>query len=171
MQKSQSVPFAMTDTNICHCNSDRPYAECCEPLLSGDHTALTAEALMRSRYTAYVLRDTGYLLKSWHPSTRPDKIDPAAIPEWHGLHIVRTEKGRESDNEGVVEFKATSFFQKIPWQLHEASRFVKEDGQWLYVDGDIKADSPPVERRMPRVGRNDPCHCGSGKKFKKCCGP
>lgn len=161
----------MTETHFCHCNSGRPYAECCEPLLSGDHAALTAEALMRSRYTAYVVRDIAYLLRSWHPSTRPDKIDPAAILEWRGLHIVSTEKGMEGDDEGVVEFKATSFSQKNPWELHEVSRFVKEDGQWLYVDGDIKNDPPPVAKRTPKVGRNDPCHCGSGKKFKKCCGP
>lgn len=161
----------MTDTSICPCNSDRPYARCCGPLLSGDRSACTAEALMRSRYTAYVVRDIAYLLRSWHPSTRPDTIDPAAIPEWHSLHIVRTEKGMEMDSEGAVEFQATSFSPKHPWRLQEVSRFVKEDGQWLYVDGDIKDDSLPVERQVPKIGRNDPCHCGSGKKFKKCCGP
>ena len=161
----------MTDTNTCYCNSDRPYAECCEPLLSGVHLACSAEALMRSRYTAYVVRDIAYLLRSWHPSTRPENIHPATIPEWSGLHIIRTEKGMESDSDGVVEFKATSFSQKNVWRLHEVSRFVKEGGQWLYVDGDIKDDSFPVENRVPKVGRNDPCHCGSGKKFKKCCGP
>jgi len=160
----------MTNTHICHCNSDRPYAECCEPLLSGDRMACTAETLMRSRYTAYVVRDIAYLLKSWHPSTRPEKIDTATIPEWCGLHIVRTEKGMETDSEGVVEFQAASFSQKKAWRLHEVSHFVKEDGQWLYVDGDIKDDSLPIERRVPKVGRNGPCHCGSGKKFKKCCG-
>jgi SEC-C motif-containing protein len=139
-------------------------------LLSGDHLANTAEALMRSRYTAYVIRDIAYLLKSWHPSTRPDKIDPAAIPEWSGLNIIQTEKGMETDSEGVVEFQATSFSKKNVWRLHEVSRFVKENGQWLYVDGDFKDNSLPLERKGQKMGRNDPCHCGSGKKFKKCCG-
>jgi SEC-C motif-containing protein len=160
----------MTNTSICPCNSGRPYAECCEPLLSGDHLACTAEALMRSRYTAYVVRDIAYLLKSWHTSTRPDSIDPATIPEWSGLNIIRTKKGMETDSEGVVEFQATAFFRKNVCQLHEVSRFVKENDQWLYVDGDIKNDSLPAEKKAPKVGRNDPCHCGSGKKFKKCCG-
>ena len=160
----------MTNTSICPCNSGRPYAECCKPLLSGDHLACTAEALMRSRYTAYVVRDIAYLLKSWHPSTRPDNIDTATIPEWSGLNIIRTEKGMETDSEGVVEFQATAFSPKNMLRLHEVSRFVKEDGQWLYVDGDIKNNPLPVERRGPKIGRNDPCHCGSGKKFKKCCG-
>jgi SEC-C motif-containing protein len=139
-------------------------------LLSGDHLACTAEALMRSRYTAYVVRDIAYLLKSWHPLTRPDKIDPAAIPEWSDLNIIRTEKGTETDSEGIVEFQAAAFFRKNMLRLHEVSRFVKEDGQWLYVDGDIKNDSLPAEKNAPKVGRNDPCPCGSGKKFKKCCG-
>jgi SEC-C motif-containing protein len=161
----------MTDTNICHCNSDKPYAECCEPLLSGDRIACTAEALMRSRYSAYVVRDIVYLFKSWHPSTRPNKIDPATILEWHSLQIVRTEKGMETDSEGVVEFKATSISPKKTYRLHEVSHFVKEDGQWFYVNGDIKNNSLLTEKRVEKIGRNDPCHCGSGKKSKKCCGP
>jgi SEC-C motif-containing protein len=159
-----------TDIDICPCNSNRPYTECCKPLLSGNRLACTAEALMRSRYTAYVVRDIDYLLSSWHPSTRPDKIDPATIPEWYALHVIRTEKGMETDSEGVIEFQATAFSRKNEWRLHEISRFVKEDGQWFYLDGDIKDDSLPLAIRGVKVGLNDPCHCGSGKKFKKCCG-
>ncbi len=126
---------------------------------------------MRSRYTAYVVRDVDYLIKTWHPSTRPISINPDTIPEWYGLQIMRTENGTASDDQGIVEFKATSLSHKKIWRLHEISRFQKEDGQWLYVDGDIKGDSPPVVRKGEKVGRNDPCTCGSGKKFKKCCGP
>ena len=125
---------------------------------------------MRSRYTAYVVRDIAYLLRSWHPSTRPDGIDPAAIPAWHDLHIIRTEQGQETDSEGVVEFQAAAFSRNDILRLHEVSRFVKENDQWLYVDGDIKDDALPVKRPGPKVGRNDPCPCGSGRKFKKCCG-
>ena len=159
----------MTDREPCPCNSGEPYSNCCEFLLAEDKNTITAEALMRSRYTAYVQRDVKYLVKTWHPSTRPATIDPATIPEWYGLHIVNTEAGGETDSEGVVEFKATFIEKKKLWRLHEVSRFVKEDGQWFYVDGDIKGDSPPV--RNDKVGRNAPCPCGSGKKFKKCCGP
>ena len=160
----------MTDKNICPCNSGSPYSDCCEPLIAGDVIAGTAESLMRSRYTAYVVRDVDYLLKTWHPSTRPSVIDPATIPEWYGLHIVHTEAGSENDDQGVVEFKATALSQGKMWRLHEVSRFVNEEGQWFYVNGDIKGDSPPV-KKPPKVGRNEPCPCGSGKKFKKCCGP
>lgn len=160
----------MTDKNICPCNSGTPYASCCEPLITWSHIAPTAESLMRSRYTAYVVRNVDYLLKTWHSSTRPATIDPATIPEWYGLQIVRTEAGSKEDDHGVVEFKATSLSQKKIWRLHEVSRFMKEDGQWFYVDGDIKGETPPV-RNNQKVGRNKPCLCGSGKKFKKCCGP
>ena len=161
----------MTGNKPCPCNLGDPYSTCCEPLLTRDKNASTAEALMRSRYTAYVLLDVNYLLKTWHPSTRPANIDPATIPEWYGLHIVRTALGSETDDQGIVEFKATSLSQKKAWKLHEVSRFVKEDGQWFYVDGDIQGDPPPPVIRAKKVGRNEPCPCGSGKKFKKCCGP
>lgn len=125
---------------------------------------------MRSRYTAFVVKNITYLLKSWHPSTRPDTIDSGAIPEWYDLHIIRTEKGEEDDLEGVVEFQASAFIQKKTWRLHETSRFVKEDGQWLYVDGDVKKDATGDEEKVSKTGRNAPCPCGSGKKFKRCCG-
>ena len=155
---------------LCPCNSGASYAGCCELLFSGASTATTAESLMRSRYTAYVVGYIDYLLRTWHPSTRPADIDPATIPKWLDLRIIRTEKGMEKDNEGVVEFKASSLYQKKAVNLHEVSRFVKENGQWLYVDGDIQEDIKLEPVRVIKVGRNDPCSCGSGKKFKKCCG-
>ena len=160
----------MANNEPCPCNSGRPHASCCEPLISGKRTAITAETLMRSRYTAYVVKNVDYLLKTWHPSAKPANIDLGTIPEWYGLHIVSTEAGDESDSNGTVEFKATSLSQGKILQLHEKSRFVKEHDQWLYVDGDIKGDRPP-NARVKKVGRNEPCPCGSGKKFKKCCGP
>ena len=160
----------MTSNELCPCNSGSPHSSCCEPLISGKRTAITAEALMRSRYTAYVVKNVGYLLKTWHPSTKPANISPGTIPEWYGLHVVSTEAGGASDVAGTVEFKATSLSQGKILQLHEKSRFVKEHDQWLYVDGDIKDDITP-NAKPRRVGRNEPCPCGSSKKFKKCCGP
>jgi len=127
---------------------------------------------MRSRFTAYVLRDINYLLASWHPSTRPIAIDPATIPDWTSLQIIRTEKGREIDTEGVVEFRAIAMARKTFCRFQEMSRFVKENGQWFYTDGDLKGAPAPSERSVaPKVWRNDPCPCGSGKKHKKCCSP
>lgn len=159
----------MSSNEACPCNSGNSYSSCCEPLISGKRTAMTAEVLMRSRYTAYVVKDVDYLLKTWHSSTRPASIDFRAVPQWTSLHIVSKEAGNESDSNGTVEFKATSLSQSKIILLHEKSRFVKERDQWLYVDGDIKGDWPP-NVRSEKVGRNQPCPCGSGKKFKKCCG-
>lgn len=126
---------------------------------------------MRSRYTAYVLRNVSYLLASWHPSTRPVAIAPETIPDWNGLQIVRTENGSETDREGVVEFWATALVGERFCQMHEVSRFVKEGGLWFYRDGDLREEAAPGERGVQKVGRNDLCPCGSGRKFKKCCAP
>lgn len=164
-----AVPPTMTDLHRCPCNSGLAYAACCRPLLTGAGKAATAEALMRSRYTAYVVRAVEYLLNSWHPATRPAAIDPASITDWHDLQIVRTAAGRAGDHEGIVEFMATALSPHGAWQLHEVSRFSKEGGLWFYVDGDILPVSPPLAR-TERLGRNEPCPCASGKKFKKCCG-
>jgi len=160
----------MTDTKQCPCNSGILYAECCAALLSGQTVAVTAEGLMRSRYSAYVAGDIAYLLRTWHPSTRPPALDAETFPGWCGLEIIRTEKGQEDDNEGIVEFKATALSRDTIVKLHEESRFVKEAGQWLYVSGEITEDVPQVGCQTKKVGRNCLCPCGSGKKFKKCCG-
>lgn len=157
-------------TTSCPCQSGRPFAECCGPLLSGECAAPTAEALMRSRYTAFALRDVGYLLQTWHASTRPAAIDAATIPEWRGLRIIRTEEGKEGDLRGVVEFEAAFSTGQGQGLLREASRFVSENGQWLYVDGDHQESAVAAPKKGVKTGRNDPCPCGSGRKFKKCCG-
>ncbi len=140
-------------------------------MLSGRKQADTAEALMRSRYSAYVAGDTAYVLRTWHASTRPSALDTDVIPAWCGLEIVRTEKGQEEDDQGLVEFKARALSEQTMVELHEVSRFVKEDGQWLYVAGDIREEGTEKKAgATKKVGRNSPCPCGSGKKFKKCCG-
>jgi SEC-C motif-containing protein len=85
--------------------------------------------------------------------------------------LIRTEKGLKDDDEGTVEFQATAQACHKIVKLHEASRFVKEAGQWLYVAGDIMEDSLQAGNKSIKVGRNCPCPCGSGQKYKKCCGP
>lgn len=123
---------------------------------------------MRSRYTAYALNDNTYLLDTWHPDTRP-KYNPGDNNEtiWTGLEIIRTEAGQEKDNNGTVEFIAYCKTSGAPSHLHEISEFVRENNRWFYVDG---KGQQPVRRGTPKTGRNDPCPCGSGKKYKKCCG-
>ena len=111
-------------------------AGCCAPYLEGCAAPPTAEALMRSRYTAYALGDGDYLLATWHPSTRPAPLAFDGAVKWLGLDVVRTEAGGADDASGVVEFVARYKVQGRAQRLHEASRFVKEEGRWFYLDGE-----------------------------------
>ncbi len=143
------------------------FQDCCRKYLDGEKAAPTAETLMRSRYTAYVLNNVEYLLKSWHPASRPEKdfVLEEAI-HWQGLEILDTEDGGKDDDIGQVEFIASYLVEDRPGQLRERSDFRREDGLWYYVDGkDVKAQ--PIT--VTKIGRNEPCPCGSGKKYKRCC--
>jgi SEC-C motif-containing protein len=130
------VPAADKSTP-CPCGNAAGYARCCGPLHEGA-AAATAEQLMRSRYSAYVLGREEYLLASWHPSTRPARLDLAAqqpAPTWLGLGVKRHES--EGDH-AVVEFVARlRYGGGSARRMHEVSRFVRERGRWFYVDGDI----------------------------------
>lgn len=95
---------------------------------------------MRSRYSANVLGSAGYLLASWHPSTRPPRIDLDDGVRWRRLQIVDTARGGEGDDEGLVEFRASYRSPDGPGLVHERSRFLHEDGRWLYVDGELLDD-------------------------------
>ena len=92
---------------------------------------------MRSRYTAFALNNIAYLDTSWHPATRPSSIETDDKVRWLGLKIKRTEQGRTDDDEGIVEFVARYKIDGRGHRLHEISRFVKENGQWLYLDGEM----------------------------------
>lgn len=121
----------------CPCQSGKPFEDCCAPLISGEMLPETAEALMRSRYTAYTLRDESYLLATWESSKRPKSLDFTAepAPKWIGLQI------RQSVQTGVdtaiVEFVARYRIGGRAHRLHETSRFKLTEGRWMYVDGDI----------------------------------
>ena len=157
----------MKEETPCPCGSNLKYAECCGPLISGTKVATTAEALMRSRYVAYVLKNKEYLLDTWHSSTRPE--DPDLFNDgivWKGLEILRTSGGQAQDNEGTVEFRAKCRVKDEAAGLDEASEFVREDGRWFYVDG---SSIKPIRTKHTKIGRNAPCPCGSGKKYKNCC--
>lgn len=95
----------------------------------------TAEALMRSRFEAFRAGDVEWLLRTWHPSTRPAELDLADNPRWRGLQIVETVDGKPGDDSGTVEFRATYVADGELGILHECSRFVHENGRWFYVDG------------------------------------
>ena len=124
----------------CYCGSGKTYAECCAPYHLKQRNAETAEVLMRSRYSAFVVLDEDYLLESWHQSTRPAKLNlnEEPVTEWIGLKVVNTDKGTAEDSEGSVEFVARYKINGKAYRLHETSRFVKEAGRWYYVAGDIQ---------------------------------
>lgn len=120
----------------CPCGSGAILEECCGAIIRA-HAAVTAEQLMRSRYTAFVLGDAAYLLHTWHPETRPATLEIDPRQRWLGLRIKRTAGGREGDAEGVVEFVARYKIAGRGYRLHEISHFSRVDGRWLYVNGDF----------------------------------
>jgi SEC-C motif-containing protein len=124
----------------CPCESGLPFEACCAPYLKGEKSAPTAEALMRSRYSAYTRRDAAYLLRTWHPSTRPAVLDleQDAGLRWLGLKILKRSAGGPEDGAGSVEFVARYKAGGKGGRLCENSRFVREEGLWYYLDGEIR---------------------------------
>lgn len=158
----------MNPSEHCPCGNSTTYIKCCGPFIEGTKIPDTAEKLMRSRYTAYTLQDDKYLLDTWHQNTRPDdKPSDDDNTTWTGLEILRTEEGLKDDSNGIVEFIATCDVKGTTSHIHETSQFIRENNRWYYIDG---KGQKPIRRESPKIGRNDPCHCGSNKKFKKCCG-
>jgi SEC-C motif domain protein len=124
----------MKDT-LCPCGTNKPYAACCGHYLDGIDIPATAEALMRSRYTAYTLLREEYLLATWHVSTRPEQLGLAdeTAGKWLGLEVKRHEQ--QDAEHAIVEFVARYKVGGRAHRLHEVSRFVREDRRWFYVDG------------------------------------
>jgi SEC-C motif-containing protein len=128
-----------TDHPACPCGSGQVYARCCGAFIDNGVLPATAEQLMRSRYSAYVLAREDYLLHTWHESTCPGHLglQDAGPVKWLGLKILRCEAGGAEDCEGIVEFVARYQANGRAGRLQEVSRFVRDAGQWLYVDGQV----------------------------------
>lgn len=122
--------------DLCPCGSEQVYQRCCGLLIEGTARPETAEQLMRSRYSAYVLQREPYLLDTWHPLTRPTalQLHESSPVKWIGLEIKRKERGGNADTDGIVEFVARYKLHGKAQRLHETSRFVKENGRWYYQD-------------------------------------
>lgn len=163
----------MSDTS-CPCGSGKALAECCGPILEHARKAETAEQLMRARYTAYATCDIDFLYASSGKDVQAE-FDPEASrrwaegSKWLGMQVLATEKGGAEDDEGVVEFIASYAVKSTTFEHHERSLFQRVDGEWKFIDGEL-VKPEPIVRETPKIGRNDPCPCGSGKKYKKCCG-
>lgn len=155
----------------CPCQSGVNYENCCQPKHLGSEKAKTAEELLRARYAAFVVGNIDYIMDTHHPEKKQE-IDRDSIEEWskhstwHSLEIQAKEAGEEGDEEGVVDFVAKYTQDGKTYNHQELGWFKKHNGEWYFYD--VKKNRPVV--KDAKIGRNDPCHCGSGKKFKKCHG-
>ena len=166
-------------SSTCPCGSNLTYQQCCEIAHNNHKNVETPEQLMRSRYSAHVLGLVDYVVATYHPSCHAEDqregITQSIDSDWCQLEVIKAEAG-SNENEGFVEFNAYFNEDGKRYCLSERSRFVKEHGLWYYIDGTFPQDEKEPDPRLSqpisnlKVGRNDPCICGSGKKFKKCCG-
>jgi len=159
----------------CPCQSGLAYASCCEPYILQVNKPDTAEQLMRARYTAHTVANIDYIVKTHHPVSRSD-IDAASTAKWAresdwlGLEIRSVEGGQAKDRRARVEFMAS--YRDSNGQRrghHEIALFDKHNGDWYFRDAEVPKVSQ-FRHEVPKQGRNELCSCGSGKKFKKCCG-
>ena len=165
----------------CPCGTGFPYTDCCGPLIRETSPADTAEELMRSRFTAFAKGLWSYIEQTKYPDGQElsawyktkfmhDEIS------WIKLDIIDVKKGGHFDKEGEVSFVAHYEENGEKKRLQEISKFIKEEGKWFYNEHESKIiSSAPSSvaktfvRDQPKIGRNDPCPCGSNKKYKKCC--
>jgi SEC-C motif-containing protein len=167
-------PVTVSPVPGCPCCSGKEFVDCCGRFLSGKQKPVTAEDLLRARYTAFVQGKVDYIIQSHHSRTRHEVKreeieDWSKNSEWIGLQVVQVENGKAEDDKSTIAFCAR---YKADDKVHdhwEQSYFEKEGGEWRFLDA--KGIQIGTYRRPePKIGRNDPCSCGSGKKFKKCCG-
>lgn len=155
----------------CPCGSEKTYTSCCKPYISGKKKAPNAEVLLRSRYTAYTKLELDYVANTMKGSNSEqfdyEKVKTwASESEWKGLEIIKVTDNK-FDNIAWVEFKAHYNYEGKDEVMYENAefRYTSDDG-WFFVDGKIQET---VKRESKKIGRNEPCPCGSGKKYKKCC--
>ncbi|WP_404422805.1 YchJ family protein [Nibricoccus sp. IMCC34717] len=156
----------------CSCGSGQNFEVCCEPVITRKIKAPTAERVMRSRFTAHILDDEQWLHHSYLLTTKkPFKPTPNASPfRWTRLEVHAHEPGATPD-QAFVEFSA--YYVDTDGSgpehvLQERSEFRRVDGEWFYAKL-VRSGPAPKRTTGPKVGRNDPCPCGSGKKYKSCC--
>ncbi|MGA1202069.1 MAG: YchJ family protein [Planctomycetota bacterium] len=166
----------MVDPNQpCPCGAGRTYGECCQPYHARDRWPESPELLMRSRYSAFSAGEVSFLVDSLDSSKRTEADERelgewARNSDWLGLEILETHGGGPTESDGTVEFDARYRVKEAGEEVRhrELASFKKRDGVWYFLDGKVRGGEP-IQNEAPKVGRNDPCPCGSGRKFKKCC--
>lgn len=154
----------MQKNEHCPCGSEKSYQDCCGSYHDGMDIPKSAEALMRSRYTAFALKNLDYIIhtmagKASKGFVRGDAENSQSFTKWLGLDVIKSFEDPQNPDHAWVEFRALFNAQGKVSVMHEFSEFVRVDGRWFYIDGKTEKGS-----------RNDLCPCHSGKKFKKCHG-
>jgi SEC-C motif-containing protein len=158
--------LAITIKN-CFCGNALVFEQCCQPIISGEVVAENAEALMRSRFSAYCIKNYHYILQTYISSQRKNLTietlaDSAIGIQWLSLQVLDHQTDKST---AIVKFKAFYQADSSYFVMHEISDFLLEGGKWYYSRGAMQKDSGELHPK-----RNDRCLCASGKKFKKCCG-
>ncbi len=153
----------------CPCGSGKTFALCCEPLLKQQRAAANAEELMRSRFSAHVAHDWQHLHRTYAKTAKEPYVadDEAGGRNWTRLAIHSHEASTRPDT-AFVDFTAYYREGEAEQALHEKAEFQRIDGAWLYTRP-VRQGPAPIKSTQAKVGRNDPCPCGSGKKYKQCC--
>ena len=149
----------------CECGKAKEFKDCCGKFLDGSAVPETCEELVRSRFVAFGLGNFDYI-EATQVDPLPDEVRQRKVPEWESLKIVSTDDGAAEHKVGEVKFEA--YYKANKRRVHkETSRFVRVEGELRYRDGDIEDSEAPL---VQKIGRNQPCPCGSGRKYKRCCG-
>ena len=163
---------SLPSASPCPCGSGRSFGECCDPILRRQRRAGTAEELMRSRFTAHALRDYAHLHRTFLSTARlpyqPEREGDAEDLSWTRLVVHSHEISDAKPDMAWVDFSAYYQHDGAEHAIHEKSEFERIEGEWFYTRA-IRSGPAPIKSAHPKIGRNDPCPCGSGKKYKQCC--
>ena len=169
MATTPIVPTQPESASPCPCGSGKNFGHCCAPLIAGTQAAATAELLMRARFTAHVIRDYKFL----HDTHRPTAGQPYVAEEgepvmlWTKL-VVHGHEITSDPDKSFVDFSAYGIDDGVEKVLQEKAEFLRINGTWLY-SREARLGPAPYKAAAPKPGRNEPCPCGSGKKYKHCC--
>jgi SEC-C motif-containing protein len=153
----------------CPCGSGQLFEACCEPILTGQRAAASAEQLMRARFTAHVAHDFKFLHATYRLTSGTPYVPEEGEPtlQWTKL-VVHAHATTDNPDKAFVDFSAYGTEDGTEKVLHEKAEFLRINGTWLYMR-EARLGPAPYKSATPKVGRNDPCPCGSGKKYKQCC--
>lgn len=169
MSQAEATSKSVNPSDACPCGSGKPFAACCAPVIEGTRLAATAEELMRARFTAHATHAFQFLHESFRGTASKPYVPEEGQPgvEWKRLDV-HSHETTENPDRSFVDFTAygTERGQEVVHQ--ERAEFLRTNGSWLYTR-EVRLGPPPVKASSPKVGRNDPCPCGSGKKYKHCC--